>query len=266
MQYLLGKLTAAEEADLEQRYFADDALFKRLCEVETELVDAYVRRELDEVDRKLFEGHFLKSPRGKEKLDFALNLHRLASEQSAVSAAIYEKKPARSAWSLYFRLRLLLAAAALLCVSVLIVWQIRTERPRIQGAGQVKPPAPDYVPPPKTGEKEAEVLVATLVLGLTRDAGGGNRIQVPAGTRWLRLRLQLKTGFAREYRAIVTTVVGKQILETARVAQIGDSTLEIELAAEALPSDDYFITLSYKSADGTYEEVADCYFRLVWEK
>ena len=47
VRYLLGELTKAERADLKARIAGDDALFEQVGELEEDLIDAYVRGELD---------------------------------------------------------------------------------------------------------------------------------------------------------------------------------------------------------------------------
>src|SRR5262245_39991177 len=79
MAYLLGQLSEAERADVETRFFADDALFEYLAAVETELIDAYARGELPEADRLQFEKRLLRSPRFRKRIALALQLHARAA-------------------------------------------------------------------------------------------------------------------------------------------------------------------------------------------
>jgi hypothetical protein len=65
--YLLGKLPEPERLELAARYFEDDELFDRLLEVEDDLLDRYVRGQLDGADRKGFESYLRRLPEGKRK-------------------------------------------------------------------------------------------------------------------------------------------------------------------------------------------------------
>jgi anti-sigma factor RsiW len=47
VRYLLGELPKAERAALKLRIAGDDAVFQQVRELEDDLVDAYVRGELD---------------------------------------------------------------------------------------------------------------------------------------------------------------------------------------------------------------------------
>jgi hypothetical protein len=60
-RYLLGELTEADQAALEQDLLIDSSKFDRVWAVENELVDSYVRGEMSLADRERFEGHYLTS-------------------------------------------------------------------------------------------------------------------------------------------------------------------------------------------------------------
>src|SRR5215470_4066553 len=71
MRYLLGTLSEGERAQLEERYFSDDAEFEEIEIAEEELVDRYVRGELSQGDRHRFEQMLASSPRLTERVEFA---------------------------------------------------------------------------------------------------------------------------------------------------------------------------------------------------
>jgi hypothetical protein len=54
-RYLLGEVSDDERSEIEQGYFADDAFFDQLLDVQNDLVDSYVRGTLPPADRKRFE-------------------------------------------------------------------------------------------------------------------------------------------------------------------------------------------------------------------
>lgn len=47
VSYLLGELTKAKRAALKERIAGDDSLFEQVRDLEEDLIDAYVRGELD---------------------------------------------------------------------------------------------------------------------------------------------------------------------------------------------------------------------------
>ena len=70
-QYLLGQLSEQEQAELEERYLADDGCFEVFLAVEDDLRDAYVRDELSKPDRDAFEQQLLSAPYHQQKQEFA---------------------------------------------------------------------------------------------------------------------------------------------------------------------------------------------------
>ena len=84
VKYLLGDLTEQEQVHLENRAFADANHLDRLEAAEADLIDAYVRGQLSQADRRRFERQFLTSPSRRNKVEFARALARVASESPAV--------------------------------------------------------------------------------------------------------------------------------------------------------------------------------------
>ena len=92
MRYLLGKLSDAESASLEERSFVDDRVFDLIESAEDELIDAYVGGHLSSEDRERFENKLLKSERVAERVEFA----KLFSKSAAPQLVGYE--PAKTRW------------------------------------------------------------------------------------------------------------------------------------------------------------------------
>lgn len=81
-QYLLGTLSEADKARFEEDYFEDDELFEEIEISEGELVDAFLRNELSEPDRKKFETILIDSPRLAQRVQFARTLKKSISNQA----------------------------------------------------------------------------------------------------------------------------------------------------------------------------------------
>ena len=77
--YLLGELSEPEQAQLEESYFADDALFERFLAVKDELIDAYARGDLAGEKRRRFEQHYLASEPRRQRLEEAKEFIRAIS-------------------------------------------------------------------------------------------------------------------------------------------------------------------------------------------
>lgn len=85
-RYLLGEMSEWEQAQLEEAYFADDALFERFLAVKDDLVDAYARGALDGQKRLGFEQHFLASEPRRQRVEEAQEFIRAISAQSTNAA------------------------------------------------------------------------------------------------------------------------------------------------------------------------------------
>jgi hypothetical protein len=76
VQYLLGLLPEDETERLDEACVADDAMADRLRVVEDDLVNAYLRGELDASTLDRFETYYLASPARREHVRFAASLVR----------------------------------------------------------------------------------------------------------------------------------------------------------------------------------------------
>src|SRR5687767_11580679 len=86
-KYLLGKLSEAERSQLADRYFVDEELFDELLDVENELLDQYVLRQLSPEERKNFSDYLGQLPDGASKLATAYALMEAANELREVPAS-----------------------------------------------------------------------------------------------------------------------------------------------------------------------------------
>lgn len=86
VSYLLGRLPEEEQVRLEQEYFSDAELFQQFVVVEDQLIDDYLRDQLSKRDRRLFEEHFLSSPRRAERVELARHLIKAVSGPPADGA------------------------------------------------------------------------------------------------------------------------------------------------------------------------------------
>lgn len=70
-RYLLGGASEAERERIEAEFFADEDAFQEMLVAEDDLIDDYARGELSADERKQFEGRFLTSSEGRERVHFA---------------------------------------------------------------------------------------------------------------------------------------------------------------------------------------------------
>lgn len=77
--YLLGALSAEEQQHVEERMLTDDEFFQQLLVAEDDLFDEYVRGELTEEEKRLFQNNFLAAQERQQGLQFAEALNRYVS-------------------------------------------------------------------------------------------------------------------------------------------------------------------------------------------
>lgn len=83
-KYLFGELSEQEQADFEQAYFEDDALFDQLIIAEEELIEDYLRDRLTPGTRQKFEHGYLTTPARREKVEMTRSLLALTAGSSAL--------------------------------------------------------------------------------------------------------------------------------------------------------------------------------------
>src|SRR5688572_28613192 len=79
-EYLLGRLTEAEEEQLELRLLTDPEFAEEYDILVNEITDDYVEGKFEGEGLKQVEDYFFKSPERKKKLKFALALKLRKSE------------------------------------------------------------------------------------------------------------------------------------------------------------------------------------------
>jgi len=84
--YLLGELSDSEQVALEEKYFADSQVFDEMTQVESDLVDDYVRDRLPVQARKQFEQSYMINPKRRERVKFAQALATGLDRTEAPSA------------------------------------------------------------------------------------------------------------------------------------------------------------------------------------
>jgi hypothetical protein len=81
-RYLLGEIAEQDRDLIEVRLLTDPQYFNQLVRVEEELTGQYVRCELSQHDREMFENHFMNAPARREDVAFATALYRYVSSEA----------------------------------------------------------------------------------------------------------------------------------------------------------------------------------------
>ena len=247
-QYLLGTLDRAGQEWIEQQYLGDHRAFERLRLIEDELTDAYVRDELPDAERVLFERQYLAGEYGREKVEAARVLMQCFAElpnPAGIPPPVGDRVLAR--FSHAFRRWLgplrrvpvpVTAVAAFALVAgltgtvVLLNEQLRTARVERADAARREQALREVAVQERerqqqlTAELEQErasrlaaqrsleamqpgsIAAVVLAPGLLRDAVAPPRVVKRANTRQLVLQLQLPGPGYDGYRAILRRVSG----------------------------------------------------------
>lgn len=95
--FLLNELVSSEREEIEQRIFADDDLFARVEEIETDLIDGYAGGTLEPDMMRRFEASLESVPARREKLLVARVLHsKLATSRTEAAEVVPFSK--RNVW------------------------------------------------------------------------------------------------------------------------------------------------------------------------
>jgi hypothetical protein len=241
-RYLVGTCSEAEKARVEEAFFADDAMFERMHQIEEDLIERHLRGELNETERDAF-GVAYAAPARRERVTFARALQRFLrmpeSGEAARSKVITQTSFAARRWLWTrrpsgFGAALVAAAAVVAMVGALafawranglrstlqsiqadndVLWQEReADRRRI---GELENRAATLVDElnreranrPAAGDAPpARSLVATFVLspGLLRGTRAPARLLIRPSIDEARLQLDLEPGIdAERFRAEV---------------------------------------------------------------
>lgn len=220
-RYLLNTLDQESVDAVERRLFSEDRVFfRRLCLAEDELIDDYVRGELDGEAAGAFEQHFLCTGERRDKLTFARALDEYVEGRQAPRQGFWQRlrvPVAVPSWAM--------AAAAVLLVALSgVVWQV---------AGiQTRP---------------AEIAVQ-LSPGVVRDVSGQlARVSIPEGAVLVRLNLDVGIAEDEIYRASLYRVTEDEIWSQGNLESTttdGNRVVTLTLPAELLPPDDYYARLT----------------------
>src|ERR1039457_2706492 len=121
-RFLLGDLPATESSQIEERFFADNALFERICALEEELVRDFLRNRLSANNRHKFEARLRLSPELRRKTESVKAIMGGLGTEGNVPAS-----PPVRVWSALRRIcapngPAMLAAAAAVILAVSTFW------------------------------------------------------------------------------------------------------------------------------------------------
>jgi hypothetical protein len=265
-QYLLGRLPESEQAELENKFMADDTYFEELLIVEEDLRDAYARGELSGPDRDAFERRLLSKPQHRQRQQFAQTLLRY---QGRVTARRTRSESTWQSLAEFLRTRPFLVPALSGVVLVLLatsLWLLRRGGPPLGTTPETASHSDGGSAVPKpTPAEEPKTIALLLASDLVRSAGQSlPTLIVPADVERVRLEVPIQTDYPR-YETILKTVEGKTISRNTDLEPQASSTgkkLIVLLPSSLLPPEDYILSARGLLSQGRPETVGEYSFRI----
>jgi hypothetical protein len=236
-RYLLGRMSADEEARFERAYLGSDEALEALRAHEDELIEDYLGGALDPADRERFERHFLASPPRIERLVFLRALmDRATLPETAERAA---KAPARRPGS-----RVPAPLAALLAVAAVAGVLLLRSRP-------AAPPEPE----PRTAAAPASIPGRTARLELRQLAVRGSDeapVLALGGASFVELAVRIGPGSPfPEHRARLVAPDGGDAFVSAWQAVAAGDGLRVLLPASVLREGAQALVVEGRGPSGT---------------
>lgn len=232
-EYLLGRLSEAEQEKIEERLMVEDELFEELEILKGELVEEYRDGELTRNERESFEGGFLSSLEGRRHQAFAVAIsclerrHRRQPVGAFESLAAFFRQPQ---WALSA-----VGAAAIVIIAAIILL--------------------------KFPQQPTKFVAITLTSSAITRAGGDTqypRITVPPDTNELRVSLTLPKPAApgSRYRIELDNRQDKTSLQP--YGQDANS-VSVAIPAQQVPAGLYGLIIYEIKADGTEQQIPGTY-------
>jgi hypothetical protein len=278
IDYLLGNLPEPKQEEVEDRAFADRSYLAAIQAAEADLIDAYVRGDLSDPERRQFELRFFASPVRRKKVEFARTLAKIAGEEARIKA---EARPSLWRRMLPWDRPLHFAAAmgALLCAAA-VSWltvenrAMRTQVADLQSRGselkrqttslsaqlaEERARSAKVAAQPKPTIPQA--LVASLILarGTSRSQDVPSQLVLTPGAKLVQIEVQLepRDDFPR-FRGELRTSGGDEVLTRAGLRPrraSGGFTVSVDIPASALPPGQYELALKGVTASGSERDV-----------
>ena len=295
--YLLGRVPTDEAERLDEMSITHGEFAEALEAAEMDLIDSYANGELSTADRENFEQKYMRSVDQRDRDAFAKALQEYAASRlSALPVA--PRRGSLFAW----RGRVfgfgLVAAALLLAIAGAWFFISKPSQNISETAVVHETPlgsVPKESPSANSGNTQAELpsnkapenertkpegppkekrpvvrqprIVAVVLSPQLRASGEPRKVEVPAGTDQLSVRLELESGDFRAYRAVLSEQSSNRVVwQSNTVKPTGPANarrLAVSIPARFLNSAAYILTVSGLSETGTSEIVGDYTFTVV---
>jgi hypothetical protein len=292
-RYLLGDLPEDVQVQVEDRAFTDQEYLRVVEAVEADLIDAYIRGELQPSQRRQFESRFLVSAERRKKVEFARALAQVTAEAKAASAPAQSGGAAQRSWlARLFRGPMPAFSFATVAVAVVLIvvvsWQtvwtarLRSRIDQLEAARnrqeQQEAALQNAVKAERARADDLSVQLqhggppafASLVLmpGAIRGTNSDPRLLLPHGAQLAVLHIQLEPRDEYpQYRAELRTQRGGEILTRSRLREQHSGAgrfVVLEIPAGILNPGEYELTLQGVAASGRSQDID--YYRFSVQK
>ena len=299
-EYLLGELSAEEQAKFEEQYTANADVFEELIAAENDLVDGYASGTLTDVERKHFEAHYLGTPRRRQRAEFARTLMNYFPTADAVNSApeLPAPGPSHGGQPLpsfvpaeMHALRWIAAVVFLFAVCASMwMWglnrrlrhELEDERAKetalerqsqqyqqqiaeLTSVSQGAPGQQSVASPPLPGPPVAFLTLTAGFRSGSRDPE--NTLVITNHTSSAQLRLKLDRRVYRNYAVLLETAdetpLWQQTHLQSEFNDEGIKALFINLPSNLLKPGDYILKLSGTTAAGSVQDINEYGFRIV---
>jgi hypothetical protein len=292
-RYLLGKLTEDEQCQVEDRAFADPEHLALLEAAEADLIDAYVRGELQEGDHRAFELIFLTSDTRRTKVEFARSLAKVAAESEPAESGVTRRRSGFEAligafplwnpglqWAAVVTAMICVAGASWLMVQnsamrsrvAALEGERRNQELRQQALQQQLNEEPGRVGNVTAGlqqQPSATSPFASLVLvpGLSRDESVVPQIVLTPSMQLARIEIQLEArdDYSR-FHAELRTRSGEEILSRSKLPRhrtAAGFSVVMDIPASALAAGEYELALKGILNDQSAQDIGYYYFSVL---
>src|SRR5215510_13729644 len=290
VQYLLGNLSEEEQVRIEDRAFSDSNYMGSLEAAEADLIDAYVRNELPQAERRGFERRFLISPQRRSKVEFARDLARIVDVSKTAEAA-----PARPsvwlslitmarAWNPAFQFAVVLIAVISVAWASSLMVQNRAMQSRVASLeterrdlanreealrrqlGDEQNRASSLAAELQQRPSAGAPPVASLVLlpGLSRAETGRTQLVVNSSAQLAHIEivLEARDDYPR-YTSELRTRSGEEVLIRSNLPRrrtAAGYVVSFDVPASALGAAEYELALKGVATDGRSQDLGYYYF------